>query len=64
MVANQRGRKFHKSLGFKEEAIFNNQILIDGYYSDLIWSSITNQEWSNKRIIIENKIEKFLVNES
>jgi len=64
LVANQRGRKFHKSLGFKEEAIFNNQILIDGYYSDLIWSSITNQEWSNKRISIENKIENFLVNEN
>lgn len=60
LATNSRGRKFHLSLGFKEEAVFNNQILIDGYYADLIWSSIQNNEWPNKRNYIEKKIKKLL----
>ena len=60
LAANSRGREFHLSLGFKEEAVFDNQILIDGYYADLIWSSIQNNEWPNKRIFIDKKIKKLL----
>ena len=56
LATNIRGRKFHKKLGFKEEAIFNNQILVDGYYTDLIWSSINCDEWRNKRIEIKKNL--------
>lgn len=41
LANNIQGRNFHKKLGFVEEAIFNNQILIDDYYVDLIWISLT-----------------------
>ena len=43
-------------LGFSEEAVFNNQILVDGYYADLIWSSINFKEWEIKRVDIENNL--------
>tara|TARA_Y100001935_G_scaffold179465_1_gene148586 strand:+ start:242 stop:781 length:540 start_codon:yes stop_codon:yes gene_type:complete len=57
LATNLRGRKFHKKLGFKEEAVFNNQILVDGYYADLIWSSISHGEWQNIRSHIENTLK-------
>lgn len=44
---NKIGRKFHNDLGFIEEAIFNNQVLIDGYYCDLIWASLTKNDFKN-----------------
>ena len=56
LATNSRGRKFHKRLGFSEEAVFNNQILVDGYYADLIWSSINFKEWEIKRVDIENNL--------
>tara|TARA_B100001057_G_scaffold496950_1_gene599800 strand:+ start:351 stop:908 length:558 start_codon:yes stop_codon:yes gene_type:complete len=45
LASNKRGRKFHKQLGFTEEAVFNNQILVDGYYTNLIWSSLERKNW-------------------
>lgn len=62
LATNLRGRKFHKSLGFKEEAIFNNQIFIDGYYADLIWSSVNSDEWVENKDSLINKINKVLAN--
>ena len=47
LESNERGRKFHKKIGFKEEAVFNNQIYIDGYYTNLIWSTIDKNDWNN-----------------
>lgn len=45
LANNIQGRNFHKKLGFKEEAIFNNQILIDDYYVDLIWISLNYENY-------------------
>ena len=45
LASNKRGREFHKQLGFTEEAVFNNQILVDGYYTNLIWSSLERKNW-------------------
>mgnify|MGYP001163518034 FL=1 len=58
LLENKRGRNFHKILGFKEEAIFNNQVMIDGYYSDLIWSSIERKNWIKFKVNIEKKLTK------
>ena len=46
LESNERGRKFHKKIGFKEEAVFNNQIYVDGYYTNLIWSTIDKNDWN------------------
>lgn len=62
LATSLRGRKFHKSLGFKEEAVFNNQIFIDGYYADLIWSSVNRDEWVENKDSLINKINKVLAN--
>ena len=62
LATNSRGRKFHKSLGFEEEAIFNNQIFVDGYYEDLIWSSINRDLWIKNKESLINKLNKVLEN--
>ena len=62
LATNSRGRKFHKSLGFEEEAVFNNQIFIDGYYEDLIWSSVNRDKWIDNKDNLVNKINKVLEN--
>tara|TARA_B100000614_G_scaffold238596_1_gene237552 strand:- start:314 stop:892 length:579 start_codon:yes stop_codon:yes gene_type:complete len=49
LPTNKRGRKFHKLLGFSEEAIFNKQILVNEVYQDLIWISMLSKNWTSKR---------------
>jgi len=59
LAINDRGRKFHKYMGFKEEAIFNNQVLINGVYIDLIWISILNEEWQKKRLELGEYVNSY-----
>ena len=47
LANNIQGRNFHKSLGFVEEAIFNNQIIIDDHYVDLIWITLNFENFLN-----------------
>ena len=47
LANNIQGRNFHKRLGFIEEAVFNNQIMIDDYYVDLIWISLCYEDFMN-----------------
>ena len=49
LASNERGRKFHRLIGFNEEAIFNKQVLINDFYQDLIWISMLNKEWQAKK---------------
>ena len=47
LANNIQGRNFHKRIGFIEEAFFNNQIMIDDYYVDLIWISLCYKDFLN-----------------
>ena len=46
---NPRGRKFHRFIGFNEEAIFHKHIFVDGKYTDLIWISLFISDWEKKK---------------
>ena len=63
LSTNNIGRKFHKSLGFVEDAVFNNQIFIDGYYCDLIWISLIKEDFyiSIKNINLNRLQNKFII---
>lgn len=41
LAGNVTGRKFHKSVGFKEEAVLKDYCFFDGEYHDLIYISTT-----------------------
>lgn len=56
---NLRGRKFHGSVGFREEAIFLKHIYIDGEYQDLIWICLFDEDWKIKRHEIARFITEF-----
>lgn len=53
---NLRGRKFHKFIGFSEEAIFHKHVFVDGDYTDLIWISLFISDWEKK----ENELIEFI----
>ena len=46
---NKIGRKFHKSLGFTEEAVLKDYSFVDGAYSDLIYISMDFHSWKEHR---------------
>lgn len=45
---NERGRRFHKRLGFNEEATFKNHYFLDGQYTDLIWIAQFQSDWKRR----------------
>ena len=49
LATNQRGRRFHKSVGFTEEAQFERHIFVDGDYVDLIWIALFRSTWNDTK---------------
>jgi RimJ/RimL family protein N-acetyltransferase len=46
---NPRGRRFHKLVGFKEEAVFKKHVYVKNLYADLIWIALFRSDWNSKR---------------
>lgn len=44
LANNVQGRQFHKSVGFKEEAVLSDFCFFDGNYHDLIYISTTKND--------------------
>lgn len=44
---NERAIAFYNKFGFIEEGRFRNHVLKNNEFRDLIWYSITSEEWSN-----------------
>lgn len=59
LSTNIRGRNFHGSVGFREEAIFLKHIYADGDYQDLIWISLFDEDWRIKRHELSKFIEEY-----
>ncbi|WP_427109449.1 UDP-4-amino-4,6-dideoxy-N-acetyl-beta-L-altrosamine N-acetyltransferase [Lysinibacillus xylanilyticus] len=56
LASNIRSRKYHKSLGFKNEGILRQHILRGNNYEDVYLYSILESEWREKKASIYNKI--------
>jgi [ribosomal protein S5]-alanine N-acetyltransferase len=41
---NEKGRRFHESLGFKEEAVLKEFCFFNGVYNDLIYISMKEED--------------------
>jgi len=56
---NPKGRSFHQSMGFTEEAVFSKHVFVDGKYENLIWISLFCEDWANKRSNLKQSIESY-----
>ena len=59
LTGNEKGRYFHKYIGFTEEAVFHNHLFLDHSYVDLIWISLFADEWDNRKNELKVFIENF-----
>jgi UDP-4-amino-4,6-dideoxy-N-acetyl-beta-L-altrosamine N-acetyltransferase len=49
LVSNSRGRRFHSSIGFTEEACFQQHLYLDGHFEDLIWIALFRSTWNERK---------------
>ncbi|MBN1894425.1 GNAT family N-acetyltransferase [bacterium] len=61
LAGNSRGRKFHRSIGFVEEAVFKEQVFLDGRFEDLIWIALFRSTWIQGK---QKELEKLISEES
>lgn len=58
LESNSRGREFHRSIGFTEEAIFKQHIFLNSHFEDLIWIALFRSTWNEiKQTEIEGLIK-------
>ena len=62
LSGNDKGRRFHQSIGFTEEAVFKNHVYVDGGYCDLHWIRMFKNDWDSKKKALEEYLSSPEIN--